>query len=96
MLGSLRYVGRRSQTERKRKPAHSGRDDRLAGLAARGQFEMAVLLRGDGGACFQYGAQETVSAGRGVLTGAASTQKIPAHLIGKAKSVFILTGADLL
>jgi hypothetical protein len=26
-------VGRRSQTERKKKPAHSGRDDRLAGLA---------------------------------------------------------------
>jgi REP element-mobilizing transposase RayT len=32
---SLRYVGRRSQTERKKKPAHFGRDDRLAALAHR-------------------------------------------------------------
>jgi putative transposase len=28
-------VGRRSQTERRKKPAHSGRDDRLAALAHR-------------------------------------------------------------
>ena len=35
MPRSLRYVGRRSQTERKKKPAHFGRDDRLAALAHR-------------------------------------------------------------
>ena len=31
--GSLHYTGRPSQTERKKKPARSGRDDRLAELA---------------------------------------------------------------
>jgi|ERR1700756_1979765 hypothetical protein len=64
--------------------------------ACHGQPEMAVPLRGDGGACFQYGAGEAVPAGRGTLTGSAGTQEIPAHLIGKRESVLILTGADLL
>jgi hypothetical protein len=31
--GSLHYTGRPSQTERKKKPARSGRDDRRAELA---------------------------------------------------------------
>ena len=40
---SLRCVGRRSQTERRKKPAHFGRDDRIAGLAQKSCGESGSL-----------------------------------------------------
>ena len=43
---SLRCVGRRSQTERRKKPAHSGRDDGLAELALTATSRYLVSVDG--------------------------------------------------